>query len=406
LRLQSPTTEAYLTCNQDSSVQIYYNNTEKFRTSSAGIDVLGDGTFEGNISLTGGGIIEAPSVTGGEDLTLKAAGKIDIIIDSNGNSGDSETFKILKHTNEVLLTVSETGDATFTGNINLNDTNTKLLEGSGNALRIQTNSGYVDVGPMNSGYCHLQTDRNQFYFNKQVVVDGHCVPYTSLSKNLGSTTNLWNTTYSRYFESNSTQSRTKIRVWSGSTYGFGMQTGYTFGGLDNNYAITCQMSNTNGRGFWWGDTGHTNAQGAFACTTQGKFTIAHSLRLGYGESDTTLPGSTYTFDVSGTMRATSDVIAFSDKRVKENIVTVENALDKVTKLRGVTYTRKDIGDKTTKLGVIAQEVLEVLPEVVSIDDEDKHSVAYGNMAGVFIEAIKELKAEVDSLKKEIKQLKK
>ena len=56
--------------------------------------------------------------------------------------------------------------------------------------------------------------------------------------------------------------------------------------------------------------------------------------------------------------------------------------------------------------MIAQEVLKVLPEVVSIDDEDKHSVAYGNMAGVFIEAIKELKAEVDSLKQEIKQLKK
>jgi hypothetical protein len=206
-------------------------------------------------------------------------------------------------------------------------------------------------------------------------------------------------------ETKAVNQRVKISVWSGSTYGFGMQTTHTFGGL-NGYAITCQMSNTSARGFWWGDTGHTNSQGAFACTTQGKFTIAHSLRLGYGEGDTTLPGSTYTCDVSGTIRATSDVIAFSDRRIKENIVTVDNALDKVTQLRGVTYTRKDIDDKSTKIGVIAQEVLEVLPEVVSIDDEDKHSVAYGNMAGVFIEAIKELKAEVDSLKQEIKQLKK
>jgi len=206
-------------------------------------------------------------------------------------------------------------------------------------------------------------------------------------------------------ETKAVNQRVKISVWSGSTYGFGMQTTHTFGGL-NGYAITCQMSNTSARGFWWGDTGHTNSQGAFACTTQGKFTIAHSLRLGYGEGDTTLPGSTYKLDVSGDIRATSDVIAFSDRRVKENIVTVDNALDKVTQLRGVTYTRKDIDDKSTKIGVIAQEVLEVLPEVVSIDDEDKHSVAYGNMAGVFIEAIKELKAEVDSLKKEIKQLKK
>ena len=114
----------------------------------------------------------------------------------------------------------------------------------------------------------------------------------------------------------------------------------------------------------------------------------------------------YKLDVTGTIRATSDVIAFSDKRVKENIITVNNALNKVTKLRGVTYTRKDIDDKTTKIGVIAQEVLEVLPEVVKKDDVGMYSVAYGNMAGVFIEAIKELKAEVDSLKQEIKELKK
>ena len=107
--------------------------------------------------------------------------------------------------------------------------------------------------------------------------------------------------------------------------------------------------------------------------------------------------ASYTLDVSGTIRATADVIAYSDKRVKENIITIDNALEKVTKLRGVTYTRKDIEDKSTKIGVIAQEVLEVLPEVVSKDDEGKYSVAYGNMAGVFIEAIKELENRIKEL---------
>jgi hypothetical protein len=114
----------------------------------------------------------------------------------------------------------------------------------------------------------------------------------------------------------------------------------------------------------------------------------------------------YQLDVTGDIRASSDVIAFSDRRVKENIITINSALDKVSKLRGVTYTRKDTEDKSTKLGVIAQEVLEVLPEIVAQDKDGMYSVAYGNMAGVFIEAIKELKAEVDSLKQEIKELKK
>jgi hypothetical protein len=106
----------------------------------------------------------------------------------------------------------------------------------------------------------------------------------------------------------------------------------------------------------------------------------------------------YKLDVSGTIRATGDVIAYSDARVKDNVVTIENALDKVTKLRGVSYTRNDVEDETTKIGVIAQEVLEVLPEVVQQDDEGKYSVAYGNMVGLLIESIKELKAEVDELK--------
>ena len=106
----------------------------------------------------------------------------------------------------------------------------------------------------------------------------------------------------------------------------------------------------------------------------------------------------YALDVTGTIRATGDVIAYSDARVKDNVVTIENALDKVTKLRGVSYTRNDVEDKTTKVGVIAQEVLEVLPEVVQQDDEGKYSVAYGNMVGLLIESIKELKAEVDELK--------
>ncbi len=109
--------------------------------------------------------------------------------------------------------------------------------------------------------------------------------------------------------------------------------------------------------------------------------------------------ASYPLDVTGSIRSTADVIAYSDRRVKENIKTIDNALDKVTKLRGVSYNRKDIEDKSTKIGVIAQEVKDILPEVVEQDLDDKYSVAYGNMAGLFIEAIKELKAEIQELKK-------
>ena len=345
------------------------------------------------------------------DLYLRAADNIYIQPQGGENgiilTGNGEVH--IYHNSAKKIMTQSTGAIVY-GTLELNDANTKLLEGNGNSLRIQTNSGYVDIGPNNTSWCHISTDRANFYFGQGASWNGHVLPYTNLTNDLGSTTNLWNFTHSRYFQSQGTKGRTKIRIWSGSTYGFGMDDGISFGGIggvsSTDYCLTFQQSNTANRGWWFGDSAHTDAQGAFACTTEGRFTIAHSLRMGYGETDTTVPGTTYRLDVSGTIRATSDVIAFSDKRVKENIITINNALDKVTQLRGVTYTRKDIDDKSTKIGVIAQEVLEVLPEVVSIDNEDKHSVAYGNMAGVFIEAIKELKAEVDSLKQEIKQLKK
>jgi len=106
----------------------------------------------------------------------------------------------------------------------------------------------------------------------------------------------------------------------------------------------------------------------------------------------------YKLDVSGDIRATGDVIAYSDARVKENISTIEKAIEKVKALRGVSYTRKDTDDKSEKIGVIAQEVLEVLPQVVSQDDKGQYSVAYGNMVGVLIEAIKEQQRQIEDLK--------
>ncbi len=110
-----------------------------------------------------------------------------------------------------------------------------------------------------------------------------------------------------------------------------------------------------------------------------------------------------TVTTAGALSAVGDVIAYSDRRVKENIKTIDNALEKVSKLRGVSYNRTDSEDKSDKIGVIAQEVIDVVPEVVTYgESDDRYSVSYGNMAGMFIEAIKELKAEVEELKKQIK----
>ena len=107
----------------------------------------------------------------------------------------------------------------------------------------------------------------------------------------------------------------------------------------------------------------------------------------------------YALDVSGTIRATGDVIAYSDARVKENVETIPNALDKVKAMRGVGYNK--IGEQKRSIGVIAQEMLEVMPEVVSQDEQGMYSVAYGNLVGVLVEAVKELEAKVEQLENKL-----
>ena len=103
-------------------------------------------------------------------------------------------------------------------------------------------------------------------------------------------------------------------------------------------------------------------------------------------------------DNSGNTTATGDVTAYSDARVKTNVNTIENALEKTLALRGVTYNRTDSEDVRTKVGVIAQEIIEVLPEVVNQDSDGMYNVSYGNITALLIEAIKEQQSQIEELK--------
>ena len=104
-----------------------------------------------------------------------------------------------------------------------------------------------------------------------------------------------------------------------------------------------------------------------------------------------------TIDMSEAGAATfnNNVTAFSDERLKDNIETLEDGLDKVEQLRGVTYTRDD----REEIGVIAQEVEKILPEIVLTADDEMgtKSVDYSRITAVLIEAVKELSAKVKEL---------
>ena len=121
------------------------------------------------------------------------------------------------------------------------------------------------------------------------------------------------------------------------------------------------------------------------------FMVADSEKFSIGTSSTT---------------SANDITVNSDERIKDNVELIPNALEKVQAIRGVTFNRTDTDDDTRHAGVIAQEVEKVLPEVVT-ENEDTgiKSVAYANMVGLLIEAVKEQQTQIDGLKAEVTRLK-
>jgi hypothetical protein len=115
----------------------------------------------------------------------------------------------------------------------------------------------------------------------------------------------------------------------------------------------------------------------------------------------------YALDVTGTIRASGNITAFSDARVKDNLRVIENSLDKICQINGYTFTRTDQEDKEKRhAGVIAQEVEKVLPEVVHMGCDGNLAVAYGNMVALLIEALKEERKAREALEKRLERLEK
>lgn len=118
----------------------------------------------------------------------------------------------------------------------------------------------------------------------------------------------------------------------------------------------------------------------------------------------------YTLDVNGEINASGQIYVNgqavlvsglpSDRRIKENITPITHALEKIQNLQGIYYNRKDSENKTRKIGFIAQEVEEVVPEVILTDSsKDKYkSIEYQNLTALLVQGIKEEVAEFSTFK--------
>ena len=260
----------------------------------------------------------------------------------------------------------------------------------------------------------------------------------------------------------------KFSVWSGTTYGIGMTSGVTLGNL-NDYAMTFCMNNEADRGFWWGYSGQSKGAGAMSLTTGGKLYVSNrvtapvyydtnttyygdfastsnfnalnmagNLRVGSSGTSNIYMGGTsgnyfrfhtnnshtyfdanvgnvywrqgsstrfYFYMSNANMTINGSLTQNSDERVKENIVEIPDAIDKVKAMKGVYYNRTDFNTSVTKVGVLAQDVEAVLPELIVVaPDSGLKSVAYGELTSVLINAIKEQQTIIDDLKSRLETL--
>jgi len=140
-------------------------------------------------------------------------------------------------------------------------------------------------------------------------------------------------------------------------------------------------------------TNNTNSKVSITATGALKSTV--SLSVGAITPSTTV----------GRIDASNDVVAFStsDIRLKDNIKTIDNALDKVNSIQGIEFDwiekEKVHGNSGHDIGVIAQEIEKVLPDVVTTRDNGYKAVKYEKIVPLLIEAIKDLSKQVDGLKR-------
>ena len=346
------------------------------------------------------------------------------------NSDTSRGWIFRRAGNSNCASITAGGDLSLKGIISFPDTNMRLLGTSSSYLRIKSGSAsdsgieMQDTSGNVLGYFYGNTNQMGMYnkegynlFKATTGGSGITTIYRGdgITKiEAGDNVNIYHNTGNSQFSSNGyffAQSWINLAAGTGiytstngghfygntsGTYGAwrtsGSRNGYS-GIYDNHSATNVNMMDSSGNGGNY----HSTAGWHF-------YYNRTNLCLAIGSSTTS---SSYSLYVTGSIYSTADVIAYSDKRAKENIVTVDSAIEKVNKLRGVYYTPKEGDDKSRKVGVIAQEILEVLPEVVTHDKEnDRYGVDYGKITGLLIEAIKDQQKQIDKLTKFVDKLNK
>ena len=351
---------------ENGAVNLYYDNSKKLETTSGGVAITGTMSTTSDINQAGG------------DYVYSGGGNFDI---KHNIASQNITF----YTTPSGGTATERMRVTHDGNLVVNGT---ISTGGSTLSTVATSGAYSDL----SGTPSLSTVATSGSYNDLSNKPTIPTNNNTLTNGAGYLTDLVNDT--------TPQLGGALDV-NGHSISFGDNEKARFGNSDDFsifHAGNQTILDDSGTGSVELRTNAFTVAKVGGAETIATFTQDGSVNLYYDNTDrarTTSSGFAVTGELTctGNLTSSNNVSAYSDIRLKKDIKTIDNALDKVSQMRGVTFTKDDAKGS----GVIAQELEKIAPELV-VDGEYK-SVAYGNTVGYLIEAIKELKAEIEELKK-------
>ena len=352
--------ENSIVCEDDGRVTLYYDNVKTFGTCTNGAEVFAS---EGNDASLYIHADEADDLADQWRLRAWAADQV-LTIESRNSSGYYEK------------NIACIGD----GAVELYHDNSKKFETTSNGATLTGN--------------HLKIDGNN---GEKIILTGTANPYIRFHETSTEKFYMqWNS--AGYFELYNQETSKALRI-GGSGAEVLDSVKFTAG---NSQDLQLYHDGSNSHITNTYDSGYLHIKSdniSLAARSVGENMLLASKN---GAVTLFYDGSTRLATTSAGVTVTGIVDSTSDIKLKENIKTIENSLDKVLKLRGVEFDWKE--SKEHSIGVIAQEVEEVLPELVH-ETKGTKTVSYGNITAVLIEAIKEQNEIINNMKKEIEELK-
>jgi alpha-tubulin suppressor-like RCC1 family protein len=360
-------------------------NTDKFKADSSGnVQIPGTLDISSNLTVNTNKFI-VNSGTG----AIQSAGNVDIsknfsintdkfMVDLSGNVTSAGTLDISNNLaiNNNKFIADTSGNIICAGNFDISDnfsvnTNSILIDKSGNILAKNSLTGVQNFSINNNN------------FSIDISGSSSAKGNFDLSQNLSVGTDVFKTNIdNNYIGLNTYNSTTKnILDISGN---IGTSTGF-FGDISNSIVMSHRDY-------------ANNTQYLVKQSSAGEITInSKSLTETIDICFDNMPQCVINSDGDMTIQGT--IYTYSDIRIKENVQVIENALEKVKALHGVKYNliHEDEATHRKHIGLLAQDVEKVVPEAIEADGEIK-TVAYNNLIGLVIQAIKELYCKYKTIK--------